>query len=199
MPFSNVPRPSLPGRLPDFVAGLVVFLVAIPLCLGLAHACKAPLHAGLISGILGGLLVGALSGSPISVTGPAAGLSGVLVYEIQQCGSFEAFLCAVILAGVVQIVLGVARGGALSNFIPGNVTRGLLASIGIVFVLKQLPHLLGVDTDYEGDLGFDQADKQNTFSEIAYAVKAFLPGPTLVGLTGLAVMLLWSRSARVLK
>jgi MFS superfamily sulfate permease-like transporter len=194
MPFSNVPRPSLPGRLPDFVAGLVVFLVAIPLCLGLAHACKAPLHAGLISGILGGLLVGALSGSPISVTGPAAGLSGVLVYEIQQCGSFEAFLCAVIVAGALQIVLGIARGGALANFIPGNVTRGLLASIGIVFVLKQLPHLLGVDTDYEGDLGFDQPDKQNTFSEIAYAVNAFLPGPTLVGLTGLAVMLLWSRS-----
>lgn len=201
MPFSNVAKPSLPGRLPDFVAGLAVTLIAIPLCLGLAHACGAPLHAGLISGILGGLLVGLLSGSPISVAGPAAGLTGVLLYEIQQCGTFEAFLCAVILAGALQIALGLLRGGALASFVPGNVTRGLLASIGIVFVLKQIPHLIGVDSDYEGDMGFLQEDQRNTFSELVHALQNWLPGPTITGLGSLAVMFAWSRaqalSARV--
>jgi carbonic anhydrase/SulP family sulfate permease len=160
-----------------------------------------PLHAGLISGILGGILVGALSGSAISVSGPAAGLSAVILVSIRDCGSFEAFLCAVAISGVLQVALGIARGGVLASFIPGNVIRGLLASIGILLVLKQLPHLVGRDTDYEGDLSFVQPDGQTTFTEIAVAVDVYLPGPALTGLVALAIMFAWplwkSMAARV--
>ncbi len=202
MPYSSVEAPSQTGRLRDLVAGLVVFLVALPLCLGLAHAANSasapvPLHAGLISGILGGILVGALSGSAISVTGPAAGLTAVILVSIRDCGSFEAFLCAVAICGVLQVALGIARGGVLASFIPGNVIRGLLASIGILLVLKQLPHLVGRDADYEGDLGFMQPDGQTTFTEIAVAANSYLPGPALIGFVALAVMFAWPRSTRV--
>ncbi len=178
----------------DLVAGLVVFLVAIPLCLGIALASGAPLQSGLISGIVGGLVVGALSGSHISVSGPAAGLAAVVVAQIRDLGSFEAFLGAVVLAGLFQVAIGLLRGGMLANFFPGNVIRGLLAAIGILLILKQIPHLVGDDSDSEGEMSFFQPDGENTFSELLKATELFQPGAALVGLSCLALLILWPKS-----
>src|SRR5690606_33420563 len=122
------------------------------------HASGAPLHAGLISGIIGGLVIGSLSGSHTSVSGPAAGLAAIVITQIQNLGSFEAFLMAVLLAGFLQIVFGAMRFGGLGDYFPSSVVKGLLAAIGILLILKQFPHLLGHDEDYEGDMSFAQAD-----------------------------------------
>ena len=178
----------------DLIAGTVVFLVALPLCLGIAHASGAPVIAGIISGILGGIVVGLLSGSHISVSGPAAGLAAIVISQIQVLGSYEAFLLAVAISGILQIGLGVLRAGVLANYFPTNVIRGLLAAIGVILILKQLPHLVGHDTDYEGEMSFLQADGRNTFSEIAEAVRAFLPGAALVGLSCIALLFVWGKS-----
>ena len=178
----------------DLIAGTVVFLVALPLCLGIAHASGAPVIAGIISGILGGIVVGLLSGSHISVSGPAAGLAAIVLSQIQVLGSYEAFLLAVAISGILQIGLGALRAGVLANYFPTNVIRGLLAAIGVILVLKQLPHLVGHDTDYEGEMAFLQADGRNTFSEIAQAVRAFLPGAALVGLSCIAMLFVWEKS-----
>lgn len=178
----------------DLIAGLVVFLVALPLCLGIAHASGAPLMSGLVSGIVGGLVVGALSSSPISVSGPAAGLAAIVVAQIKNLGSFDAFLMAVVIAGALQVVLGLLRGGLVANFVPNNVLKGLLAAIGLLLILKQLPHLLGHDADYEGDESFEQADGDNTFTAIATAFGHFLPGAALVGFGALAVLVAWDKS-----
>src|SRR5262245_49317697 len=131
----------------DLVASVVVFLVALPLCLGIALASGAPLFAGIVSGVVGGIVVGALSGSHTSVSGPAAGLTAVVLAQITALGSYETFLLAVALAGVVQLGFGLARGGALSAFVPTSVIKGLLAAIGVILILKQIPHVLGHDTD----------------------------------------------------
>ena len=178
----------------DLIAGTVVFLVALPLCLGIAHASGAPVIAGIISGILGGIVVGLLSGSHISVSGPAAGLAAIVLSQIQVLGSYEAFLLAVAISGILQIGLGALRAGVLANYFPTNVIRGLLAAIGVILILKQLPHLVGHDTDYEGEMAFLQADGRNTFSEIAQAVRAFLPGAALVGLSCIALLFVWEKS-----
>ena len=142
----------------DLLAGVVVYLVALPLCLGVALASGAPLASGIIAGIVGGIVVGALSGSHTSVAGPAAGLTAVVAIQITQLGSFEAFLVAVVLAGVLQVVLGVARAGFISSFFPNSVIKGLLAAIGVILILKQVPHLLGHDSDPEGEMSFRQPD-----------------------------------------
>ncbi len=184
--------PTSVGR--DLLAGLVVFLVALPLCLGIAHASGAPLLSGLISGVVGGLVVGVLSGSHVSVSGPAAGLAAIVVAQIRGLGSFEAFLMAVVLAGVLQVALGLLRGGAVANFVPNNVIRGLLAAIGILLILKQVPHLIGHDTDFAGDEAFLQPDGDNTFSALVTAMRRLLPGAALVGLTSLAVMVVWDKT-----
>lgn len=186
--------PLEPSPPRDLLAGFVTATVALPLCLGLAHAAGAPLHAGLISGILGGLVVGALSGSPIAVSGPAAGLTSIMVASIRDLGSFEAFLAAVLVAGFLQIAAGLLRGGAVADFLPGNVVRGLLAAVGVLLVLKQLPHLVGHDADWEGDMGFAQEDGQNTFSELIVAAERYLPGATAIGLASLALLAIWKRS-----
>ena len=178
----------------DLIAGTVVFLVALPLCLGIAHASGAPVIAGIISGILGGIVVGLLSGSHISVSGPAAGLAAIVLSQIQVLGSYEAFLLAVAISGILQIGLGVLRAGVLANYFPTNVIRGLLAAIGVILILKQLPHLVGHDTDYEGEMAFAQNDGRNTFSEIAEALRAFLPGAALVGLSCIALLFVWEKS-----
>lgn len=178
----------------DLIAGLVVFLVALPLCLGIAHASGAPLMSGLVSGIVGGLVVGALSSSPISVSGPAAGLAAIVVAQHKQLGSFDAFLMAVVIAGAMQVVLGLLRGGLVANFVPNNVLKGLLAAIGVLLILKQLPHLLGHDADYEGDEAFEQADGDNTFTAIATAFGRFLPGAAFVGFSSLVVLVAWEKS-----
>jgi MFS superfamily sulfate permease-like transporter len=182
----------------ELTAGLVVFLVALPLCLGIALASGAPklapMMSGLIAGVVGGLVVGALSGSQVSVSGPAAGLAAVVMAQIQGLGSFQAFLVAVVYAGLIQIGVGLLRGGGVANFVPNNVIKGLLAAIGLLLILKQLPHLLGDDTDPEGDESFVQIDGDNTFTEIVKAVTDPLPGAALVGFAALATLIVWERT-----
>src|SRR5215207_5118261 len=142
------PKASLSTTLPrDLASGLVVFLVALPLCLGVALASNAPLFSGVVAGIIGGILVGLLSGSHTSVSGPAAGLTAVVAAQVTALGSFQTFLLAVALAGLIQIGLGVARAGFIAAFFPSSVIKGLLAAIGIIIILKQIPHLFGRDTD----------------------------------------------------
>ena len=135
----------------DFPAAIVVFLVALPLCLGIALGSKAPLFSGIIAGIVGGIVIGLLSGSSLSVSGPAAGLIAIVASAILQLPSFETFLLAVVLAGFMQLILGFAKAGILGDFVPNAVIKGMLAAIGIILILKQIPHLIGYDADFEGD------------------------------------------------
>lgn len=178
----------------DLAGGLVVFLVALPLCLGIALASGAPMVAGIVSGVVGGLLVAWLSGSHTSVSGPAAGMVAVVLAQVAILGSYEAFLVAVILAGAIQILLGALRAGFIAAFFPSNVIKGLLAAIGVIVILKQIPHAVGHDADPEGDLGFFQADGRNTFSEIFSSLFNLEPGAMVIGLVSLAVLLAWDRS-----
>jgi carbonic anhydrase/SulP family sulfate permease len=177
----------------DLPAGLVVFLVALPLCLGISLASNAPLAAGIIAGIVGGLVVGALSGSSTSVTGPAAGLTAVVATQIADLGSFQAFLVAVVVAGVLQIVFGLLKGGFLASFFPSSVVKGLLAAIGIIIILKQLPHLVGYDADPVGETDFCQTDQKNTFTELLAALQMFLPGAATIGLLSLGLLVVWGK------
>jgi carbonic anhydrase/SulP family sulfate permease len=177
----------------DIPAGLVVFLVALPLCLGISLASNAPLAAGIIAGIVGGILVGALSGSSTSVTGPAAGLTAVVATQIADLGSFQAFLVAVIVAGALQIVFGILKGGFLSSFFPSSVVKGLLAAIGIIIILKQLPHLVGYDADPVGETDFCQLDQKNTFTELPAALQMFLPGAAVIGLLSVGLLIFWGK------
>jgi carbonic anhydrase/SulP family sulfate permease len=182
----------------DILAGVAVFLVALPLGLGIALASSTtshpvPLIAGLVACVVGGLVVGSLSGSHTSVSGPAAGLTVVVAAQIESLGSLELFFAAVILAGLAQILLGVARLGTIAAFCPNSVIQGLLAAIGIILVLKQTPHLLGHDADPEGDMAFQQPDHQNTFSEMLDTLRDLHPGAALIGGLSLAAILLWDR------
>lgn len=178
----------------DLTSGLVVFLVALPLCLGIALASGAPLFSGLLAGIVGGLVVGSISGSSTSVSGPAAGLTAIVVAQIATLGSFEAFLLAVMVGGVIQIILGVVRAGSLSAFFPSSVIKGLLAAIGVILILKQIPHVVGHDTDPEGEMSFTQPDKQNTFSELLTVFEGdFHYGAAAVGLTSILLLVVWGR------
>jgi carbonic anhydrase/SulP family sulfate permease len=183
----------------DLTAGLAVFLVALPLCLGVALASNAPLCSGLLAGIIGGILVGILSGSHTSVSGPAAGLAAVVAAEIASLGSFEAFLAALVVAGLIQIALGIARAGLLAEFFPSSVIKGLLAAIGLLLILKQIPHLIGHDTDPSGEMAFLQPDHENTFSEIARSLGSIHPGAALIGLASIALLILWDKFERLKK
>ncbi|MFT5525585.1 MAG: carbonic anhydrase, partial [Pirellulaceae bacterium] len=179
----------------DLTAGLVVFLVALPLCLGIALASGAPLFSGLLAGIIGGLVVGVFSGSHTSVSGPAAGLTAIVATQLAILGSFEAFLFAVVIAGVLQIVLGFAKAGELSAFFPSSVIKGLLAAIGVILILKQIPHVLGHDTDPDGEMSFVQPDEHNTFSELLTVLGGdILIGPAVIGLFSIALLLVWGRA-----
>jgi MFS superfamily sulfate permease-like transporter len=178
----------------DAGAGLVVFLVALPLCLGIALASGAPLVGGLVAGVVGGAVVGALSGSPVSVSGPAAGLTVIVAAAIQNLGSYEAFLVAVALSGVIQVGFAALRLGVVADYIPTTVIKGMLAAIGIVIVLKQIPHALGRDTDWEGDLSFlEPGGHENTLSAIAKALLSASPGAVLISLGSLALLLAWDK------
>jgi carbonic anhydrase/SulP family sulfate permease len=177
----------------DLTAGLVVSLVALPLCLGIALASNAPLFSGLVAGIVGGIVVGVISGSRTSVSGPAAGLTAVVAAQISTLGSFEAFLAAVALAGVIQVGLGLAQAGSLARFFPSSVIKGLLAAIGIILILKQIPHVVGHDTDPEGDMSFLQPDQENTFSELLRSITDLHQGAALIGLLSVAVLVLWAK------
>jgi len=190
---------SIAANLPrDLTAGLVVFLVALPLCLGVALASDAPLFSGLVAGIVGGILVGILSGSHSSVSGPAAGLTAVVAAQIVSLGSFPTFLFAVVIAGVIQIVMGLARTGFLAAFFPSSVIKGLLAAIGIILILKQTPHVLGHDPDPEGDMAFQQHDGENTFSELLATIDDLHVGAAVIGLLSVALLVGWDR-IKVLK
>ncbi len=178
----------------DIPAGLVVFLIALPLCLGIALASGAPLFSGLITGIVGGIVVGALSGSSLSVSGPAAGLTVIVLGAIASLGSFEAFLLAVVIAGIFQLILGYARAGIVSHYFPSSVIKGMLSAIGIILILKQIPHAFGNDIDFEGNLDFLQSDGNNTFSGIVNALDFIEPGALIIFLISVAIILIWERT-----
>lgn len=177
----------------DLPAGLVVFLVALPLCLGIALASGAPLFAGIISGVVGGIVVGFLSKSHLSVSGPAAGLTAIVLTAITDLGGFDVFLLAVLIAGLLQIALGFLRAGSISNYFPNNVIEGMLAGIGVIIFLKQIPHAFGYDKDYEGDLAFLQPDGKNTFSEIFSVVGNIHLGATIITVVSLAILIGWNK------
>lgn len=177
----------------DLSASIVVFFVALPLCLGIALASGAPLFSGLIAGIVGGIVVGATSGSALGVSGPAAGLAVIVLTAIGTLGSFENFLLAVILAGVIQLVFGVLKAGVIGYYFPSAVIKGMLAAIGIIIVLKQIPHALGYDVDYEGDESFAQADGENTFSALSSMLDSFTPGAIVLSVVALLILILWDK------
>lgn len=177
----------------DFASGLVVFLVALPLCLGIALASGAPLFSGIISGIIGGIVVGYLSQSHISVSGPAAGLTAIVLSAITDLGSFNAFLLAVLIAGLIQLALGFIKAGSISNFFPTNVIEGMLAGIGVIIILKQIPHAFGYDPDFEGDLSFLQFDGQNTFSELFSIINHVQLGSIIIALVSIGILILWNK------
>ncbi|WP_417885396.1 SulP family inorganic anion transporter [Zunongwangia sp.] len=177
----------------DLPASLVVFFVALPLCLGIALASGAPLFSGLIAGIVGGVVIGALSGSSLGVSGPAAGLAVIVLGAIATLGSFENFLVAVVIGGVIQILLGILKAGVIGYYFPSSVIKGMLAGIGIIIFLKQIPHAFGYDGDFEGNLYFWQSDGENTFSELVNMLDYISLGAILVTLMALSILLLWEK------
>jgi MFS superfamily sulfate permease-like transporter len=177
----------------DWKSGIAVFLVALPLCLGIALASGAPLLAGLVAGIIGGTIVSLLSGSELSVSGPAAGLTIIVANAITDLGSFPGFLVAVILAGGIQLILGLLKLGKIGGFFPSSVIRGMLVAIGIVIILKQIPHAIGDDLDFIGEFEFDQKDGENTFSEILKSFADIKIGALIISLIGLVILFSWTK------
>jgi len=177
----------------DIPSSIVVFFVALQLCLGIALASGAPLFSGLIAGIVGGVVVGAMSGSQIGVSGPAAGLAAIVLTAIGSLGGFENFLLAVVLGGIIQIVFGILKAGVIGYYFPSSVIKGMLTGIGIIIILKQIPHFFGYDADPEGDFAFNQVDGHNTFSELGYILENINMGSTLIAIVGLSILLLWDK------
>ena len=177
----------------DLPASIIVFLVAVPLCLGIALASGAPLFSGIIAGIVGGIVVGAFSKSALGVSGPAAGLAVIVLTSIQELGAFEIFLLAVFIGGILQFILGLAQAGIIAYYFPSSVIKGMLAGIGVIIFLKQIPHSVGYDKDYEGSLSFEQPDGHNTFSELFYMFEAINPTATMITLISLAILILWEQ------
>ena len=177
----------------DFASGLVVFLVALPLCLGIAMASGAPLFSGIISGIIGGIVVGYLSKSHISVSGPAAGLTAIVLTAITDLGAFDVFLTAVFIAGLIQLVLGFIKAGSISNYFPTNVIEGMLAGIGVIIILKQLPHAFGYDSDFEGNQAFSQTDGVNSFSSLFNILNHIQLGSMVIAAISLTILIAWDK------
>jgi len=177
----------------DLPASVVVFLVALPLCLGIALASGAPIVSGLVAGAVGGIVVGAISRSGLGVSGPAAGLVAIVLTAIAELGGYEAFLMAVVLAGVVQLAFGALRAGIIAYYFPNAVIKGMLAGIGITIVMKQIPHAVGYDADYMGDESFDQPDQHTTWSELFYMVDGISQGAVIITVICVLMMLLWER------
>lgn len=180
----------------DLPASIVVFFVALPLCLGIALASGAPLFSGLIAGIVGGIMVGSLSGSQIGVSGPAAGLAAIVLVAIQSLG-YDAFLVAVVLGGFIQLVFGLLKAGIIGYYFPSSVIKGMLTGIGIIIILKQIPYFFGFDKDPEGDFAFFQIDGENTFSEIFNTISGIISGnfslgATIVAIIAMTILLLWN-------
>lgn len=177
----------------DFASGLVVFLVALPLCLGIAMASGAPLFSGIIAGIIGGIVVGYLSKSHLSVSGPAAGLTAIVLTAISDLGAFDIFLTSVFIAGLIQLALGFIKAGSISNYFPTNVIEGMLAGIGIIIILKQLPHAFGYDSDFEGDESFLQDDGNNTISAILGLFNHVQLGSIVITSISLIILISWDK------
>ncbi|KFF05389.1 SulP family inorganic anion transporter [Flavobacterium reichenbachii] len=177
----------------DFASGLVVFLVALPLCLGIAMASGAPLFSGIIAGVIGGIVVGYLSQSHISVSGPAAGLTAIILTAITDLGAFNIFLLSVFIAGLIQLALGFLKAGSISNYFPTNVIEGMLAGIGIIIILKQLPHAFGYDADFEGDQAFIQNDGSNTFSFLFDILNHIQLGAVVISVISLIILISWDK------
>jgi len=175
----------------DIPASIVVFFVAVPLCLGIALGSGAPLFSGIIAGIIGGIVVGLASGSPLGVSGPAAGLAVIVLGSIATLGSWEAFLLAVVLMGVIQLISGYLKLGFIAYYFPSSVIKGMLTGIGLLIILKQLPHAFGYDKNYEGDFSFAQMDGENTFSELGKMIEFINPGAVFISVICLAILLLW--------
>lgn len=177
----------------DLPASLVVFLVAVPLCLGIALASGAPLFSGIIAGIVGGIVVSLISKSQLGVSGPAAGLAVIVLTAIGDMGGYQNFLTAVVIAGIFQILLGVFKTGVFGYYLPSSVIKGMLSGIGVIIILKQIPHAFGYDADPEGDMDFFQPDGHNTFSELFYAWENITPGAMIISILGLAILILWEQ------
>lgn len=177
----------------DISASVVVFLVALPLCLGITLGSGAPLFSGIIAGIVGGIVIGSLSGSNLSVSGPAAGLTAIVAAAILKLPSYETFLLAVVLAGAIQLILGFIKAGVFGDYVPSSAIKGMLTAIGIILILKQLPHLVGYDADYQGDYSFTQTDDKNTFSEIFIAVAKITPLAVIIGIAAIFIQVLWEK------
>jgi MFS superfamily sulfate permease-like transporter len=177
----------------DIPASVVVFLVALPLCLGIALGSNAPLFSGIIAGIVGGIVIGLLSGSALSISGPAAGLTAVVATAIGKMPVYEAFLLSVIIAGALQIIFGFLRAGIIGDYVPNVVIRGMLAAIGIILILKQLPHLVGYDKNFSGDEAFIQIDSHNTFSQLIYSINYLSPAAILIGVLSIAILVIWDK------
>jgi MFS superfamily sulfate permease-like transporter len=177
----------------DFASGLVVFLVALPLCLGIAMASGAPLMSGIISGVIGGIVVGFLSRSHISVSGPAAGLTAIILTAITDFGAFDIFLTAVFLAGLIQLALGFIKAGSISNYFPTNVIEGMLAGIGVIIILKQIPHAFGYDANFEGDQSFIQSDGSNSFSSLFEVFNHIQLGSVVITVVSLIILIAWDK------
>ncbi|WP_330082813.1 SulP family inorganic anion transporter [Methylocystis iwaonis] len=174
----------------DIPAGLVVFLVALPLCLGIAVASGAPPFSGVIAGIVGGLVVSIASGSQLSVSGPAAGLAVIVAAAVEKLG-FDGMLLAVALSGLIQVAMGYLRAGVIGAYFPSSVIKGMLAAIGVILIMKQLPHAVGYDADAESDLSFLEGDSHTSFSFLTSALQSISPGATLVACASLGILILW--------
>lgn len=177
----------------DFPSGIVVFLVALPLCLGIAMASNTPLFSGLIAGIVGGIVIGTLSGSQLSVSGPAAGLTAIVSAAVLKIPSFEMFLVAVVICGFLQMVLGFIKAGVIGDYVPNCVIKGMLAAIGLILILKQFPHLVGYNSSYAGDESFQQSNNENTFSGIIHAFNYITPVALMIGAVGLIFQIVWEK------
>lgn len=177
----------------DLSASVVVFLVAVPLCLGIALASGAPLFAGIIAGIVGGIVVSLISGSPLGVSGPAAGLAVIVLSAIQELGAFEIFLFAVVVAGVMQLILGIMKAGVIGYYFPSSVIKGMLSGIGIIIILKQIPHAFGYNKDLAENFAFYRGDGENTFTQLTYMLDLVTPGAVIITIVCMIILILWER------
>ncbi|PVY40174.1 SulP family inorganic anion transporter [Pontibacter virosus] len=175
----------------DLPAGIVVFLVAVPLCLGIAMASGAPLFAGIIAGFVGGIVVTLISGSQLGVSGPAAGLAVIVLHAIEGLGSFEVFLSAVVLAGVMQLALGFLKAGSIGYYFPSSVIKGMLSGIGVIIILKQIPHAFGYDESYEGSVHFMEPSGETTFSLILDSLRYVSPAAVIISALSLFILIFW--------
>jgi MFS superfamily sulfate permease-like transporter len=176
----------------DIPAGIAIFFIAIPMSLGISLACGAPLYSGLIASILGGILVSPLSGSTLGISGAAAGLVVIMLSSIESLG-FSAFLLTVFIAGICQIVMGITKMGSIAHYFPSAVIKGMLSGIGAIIFIKQIPHAVGYDSDYEGDLSFFQADNYSSFSELAHMLESFSPTATAIAILSLIILIIWEQ------